>query len=40
MNTTITDQLKVRCENVCELCIAENASVAYAVSPTNEASVN
>lgn len=35
MNTTITNKLKVRCENVCELCTAESASIAYAVSPKN-----
>lgn len=35
MNTLITNQLKTRCENVCELCNAENATIAYAVSPKN-----
>lgn len=29
----ITAALKARCENVCELCAAEEAVIAYAVSP-------
>ena len=35
MSTTITSKLKDRCEGLCELCTAETASIAFAVSPKN-----
>lgn len=41
MNTTITNKLKDRCEGLCELCTAESATLAYAVSPkSNDAIEN
>lgn len=35
MNTTVSESLRERCENICELCTAEKATIAYAVSPKN-----
>lgn len=35
MNTRITNKLKDQCEGICELCTAEEATTAYAVSPKN-----
>ena len=35
MSQTITSVLRERCEGICELCTAEPATVAYAVSPKN-----
>jgi protein PhnA len=35
MSTTITSELKDRCEGICELCTSEQATTAYAVSPKN-----
>lgn len=35
MNTTITSRLKERSNGTCELCSSEPASIAYAVSPRN-----
>lgn len=35
MNTSIINKLKERSQGICELCAAENATVAYAVSPKN-----
>ena len=35
MSTTITSKLQDRCEGLCELCTAETASIAFAVSPKN-----
>ena len=41
MSTSITTQLKERCQGLCELCTTESASVAYAVSPkSNDAIAN
>ncbi len=41
MNTAISEKLKERSEGLCELCSAEPAAVAYAVSPkTNDAIEN
>lgn len=39
MNTIILESLRERCENICELCIAETATIAYAVSPKNHDSI-
>lgn len=35
MNTTITGKLQERSQGLCELCTAEAATIAYAVSPKN-----
>ena len=35
MSTTITNQLKERCQGTCELCATETATIAYAVGPKN-----
>lgn len=35
MSTAISSQLNKRCEGTCELCSAEPATIAYAVSPKN-----
>lgn len=35
MSTTLSAQLNERCEGTCELCSAEPATIAYAVSPKN-----
>ena len=35
MRTTLSARLKERCEGTCELCAAETATIAYAVSPKN-----
>ena len=34
-NTSLTAPLKERCSGTCELCNAEPATIAYAVSPKN-----
>jgi protein PhnA len=35
MSNTITSTLQERCQGLCELCTAETAATAYAVSPKN-----
>lgn len=35
MINPISEELKYRCESLCELCVSQNANVAYAVSPKN-----
>lgn len=35
MSTVLTTPLKARCNGTCELCNAETATIAYAVSPKN-----
>ena len=35
----ISEELKDRCESLCELCVSQNAKVAYAVSPKNNDSI-
>ncbi|WP_276134259.1 alkylphosphonate utilization protein [Polluticoccus soli] len=35
MSTTISDKLRQRCNDICELCNTETAALAYAVSPRN-----
>lgn len=35
MSQIISEKLQERCESLCELCVSQNAKVAYAVSPKN-----
>ncbi|HLG40525.1 MAG TPA: PhnA domain-containing protein [Chitinophagaceae bacterium] len=39
MSTGITAKLKERCEGTCELCTAEAATIAYAVSPESNETI-
>lgn len=39
MSTTITDKLKERSQGMCELCTSEDATIAYAVTPRNNDSI-
>ena len=35
MDNNISGKLKERSESLCELCVSQNATIAYAVSPKN-----
>src|SRR5512138_1830169 len=39
MSTTITNKLKERSQGVCELCASGDATIAYAVTPRNNDSI-
>jgi protein PhnA len=40
MSKNISERLKERSESLCELCVSQNARVAYAVSPKNNDTID